>query len=65
MRCREAASLLPLGDQVPPVLCLTATAKPEVVRDIRDHFDSRLGVELILLDGGAVRTNLCFAVLPT
>jgi ATP-dependent DNA helicase RecQ len=53
------------GDHVPPVLCLTATAKPEVVRDIRDHFQSRLGVDLMLLDGGAVRTNLSFAVLPT
>jgi ATP-dependent DNA helicase RecQ len=53
------------GDQVPPVLCLTATAKPEVVRDICDHFKTRIGVELLLLDGGAVRTNLCFAVLPT
>ena len=52
-------------DAVPPVLCLTATAKPEVVRDIRDHFQSRLGLDLMLLDGGAVRTNLGFAVLPT
>jgi ATP-dependent DNA helicase RecQ len=53
------------GDIPAPVLCLTATAKPEVVRDIRDHFQTRLGVDLMLLDGGAVRTNLCFAVLPT
>ena len=53
------------GDAPAPVLCLTATAKPEVVRDIRDHFQTRLGVELMLLDGGAVRTNLSFAVLPT
>jgi ATP-dependent DNA helicase RecQ len=53
------------GDHVPPLLCLTATAKPEVVRDIREHFQSRLGTELMLLDGGAVRTNLSFAVLPT
>jgi ATP-dependent DNA helicase RecQ len=53
-------------DQTPaPVLCLTATAKPEVVRDIRDHFHGRLEVEMQLLDGGAVRTNLSFAVLPT
>ena len=50
---------------MPPVLCLTATAKPQVVRDIRDHFQSRLGLDLLLLDGGAVRTNLSFAVLPT
>lgn len=54
------------GDEVPPpVLCLTATAKPEVVRDIRDHFQSRLGIDLLLLDGGAVRTNLSFEVRKT
>ena len=54
------------GDEAPaPVLCLTATAKPEVVRDIRDHFQSRLERELILLDGGAARTNLSFEVRPT
>ena len=53
------------GDAPAPVLCLTATAKPEVVRDIRDHFQTRLGVDLMLLNGGAVRTNLSFAVLPT
>ncbi len=54
------------GDEAPPpVLCLTATAKPEVVRDIREHFQSRLGLDLLLLDGGAVRTNLSFAVRET
>ncbi|WP_374619540.1 RecQ family ATP-dependent DNA helicase [Devosia sp.] len=54
------------GDEpTAPVLCLTATAKPEVVRDIREHFQSRLGVELLLLDGGAVRTNLTFEVRKT
>ena len=54
------------GDEAPaPVLCLTATAKPEVVRDIREHFQSRLGVDLLLLDGGAVRTNLSFSVRET
>ncbi|MGA0615873.1 RecQ family ATP-dependent DNA helicase [Paracoccus sp. KR1-242] len=54
------------GDQDPaPVICLTATAKPEVVRDIRDHFQSRLGVDLLLLDGGATRHNLLFEVHET
>ncbi|MEO9231099.1 MAG: RecQ family ATP-dependent DNA helicase [Devosia sp.] len=54
------------GDEPPPpILCLTATAKPEVVRDIREHFQTRLGVELLLLDGGAVRTNLSFEVRKT
>ncbi|MCW3783869.1 RecQ family ATP-dependent DNA helicase [Defluviimonas salinarum] len=54
------------GDVGPaPVLCLTATAKPEVVRDITEHFRDRLGVELGLFDGGATRTNLSFSVLAT
>ena len=54
------------GDEPPaPVLCLTATAKPEVVRDIREHFHNRLGIDLLLLDGGAVRTNLSFSVRET
>ena len=54
------------GDQPPaPVLCLTATAKPEVAGDIREHFRARLGVDLLLLDGGAVRTNLSFEVRQT
>lgn len=53
------------GEDVAPVLCLTATAKPDVVRDIREHFSERLGCELTLLDGGASRTNLSFSVLPT
>lgn len=50
---------------VPPILCLTATAKPDVVADILGHFRDRLGVELELYDGGASRTNLDFAVVPT
>ncbi len=54
------------GDEDPaPVICLTATAKPEVVRDIRDHFHQRLGIDLLLLDGGASRTNLSFEVRST
>ncbi|MCP5389821.1 MAG: RecQ family ATP-dependent DNA helicase [Novosphingobium sp.] len=54
------------GDVGPsPVLCLTATAKPEVVRDITEHFRDRLGFELSLFDGGATRTNLTFSVLAT
>lgn len=54
------------GDADPaPVICLTATAKPEVVRDICDHFQQRLGTKLLLLDGGASRTNLSFEVRET
>ena len=50
---------------VPPVLCLTATAKPDVVDDIRRHFRDELGIELAVFDGGAERSNLTFEVIPT
>jgi ATP-dependent DNA helicase RecQ len=52
------------GD-VPPVLCLTATAKPEVVTEIVEHFRAKLGVALQAFDGGASRSNLDFVVAPT
>ena len=51
--------------QKPPVLCLTATAKPDVVKDITNHFQEKLNIELEVLDGGAERTNLVFEVIPT
>ncbi len=50
---------------VPPVLCLTATAKPDVVDDITRHFRDELGLELAVFDGGAERANLAFEVIPT
>ena len=49
----------------PPILCLTATAKPEVVADIISYFRDKVGVELQLFDGGASRHNLTFDVMPT
>ncbi|VAW18745.1 ATP-dependent DNA helicase RecQ, partial [hydrothermal vent metagenome] len=52
-------------DQSAPLLCLTATAKPDVIRDITEHFRVKLGVTLQLVDGGAVRDNLSFEVVPT
>lgn len=54
------------GDQpIPPIMCLTATAKPDVVVDILEHFKSRVGIELRCFNGGAKRTNLDFCVVPT
>ena len=50
---------------IPPVLCLTATARPDVIEDISRHFRDRLGVPLTVFDGGAERTNLTFEVMPT
>ncbi len=54
------------GDgRVPPVLCLTATAKPDVAQDIVRHFREKLDVELTEFNGGAERANLTFEVIPT
>lgn len=50
---------------VPPVLCLTATAKPDVVADILTHFRERVGIELQCFNGGAKRENLDFVVMQT
>ena len=50
---------------VPPILCLTATAKPDVIDDIVRHFRDRLGIELIVFDGGSERANLTFEIVPT
>ena len=52
-------------DPIPPVLCLTATAKPDVKEEITDYFKAELGIELRVFDGGAGRTNLDFVVVPT
>ncbi len=49
----------------PPVLCLTATAKPDVAADIQAHFRGTLDIELMVFDGGANRTNLGFVVVST
>ena len=53
------------GEVVPPVLCLTATAKPDVKTEIADYFKKELGVKLKVFDGGAQRTNLEFVVVKT
>ena len=50
---------------IPPVLCLTATAKPDVADDITEYFAGELGINLKLFDGGAHRSNLEFAVVKT
>ncbi|MCC6212464.1 MAG: RecQ family ATP-dependent DNA helicase, partial [Burkholderiales bacterium] len=53
------------GGAAPPILCLTATAKLDVVQDIVAYFRKELVVDLRIFDGGASRTNLAFAVVPT
>jgi ATP-dependent DNA helicase RecQ len=50
---------------IAPILCLTATAKPDVIGDICSHFRNKVGIELQSFDGGAKRENLDFEVVPT
>lgn len=49
----------------PPVFCFTATAKLDVVEDIRNHFNHHLDIKLIEFNGGADRTNLQYDVIET
>lgn len=48
-----------------PIICLTATAKLDVVQDITEYFKLRLNVVLETFDGGTRRENLSFMVVPT
>ena len=54
------------GDEPPPpIVCLTATAKPDVISDMMGYFRRELGLALTLIDGGAKRRNLDFQVVST
>ncbi len=48
--------------EIPPIQCLTATAKNDVKQEIVDYFQSTLGQELTLFEGGVERDNLSFEV---
>jgi len=48
--------------EIPPVQCLTATAKNDVKEEITDYFQRSLGQKLALFEGGVERDNLCFEV---
>ena len=56
--------LNPRGN-TPPVLCLTATAKPSVKEEIESYFRTSLNLEMKTADGGSRRTNLSFQVVRT
>ncbi len=47
-----------------PVACFTATAKPDVIDDLLDHFKAELGLELQPFLGGHERSNLEYLVVP-
>jgi ATP-dependent DNA helicase RecQ len=45
-----------------PVSCFTATAKPKVIEDIRDYFNTKLRIDLTLFTSKVSRTNLHYTV---
>lgn len=47
-----------------PVSCFTATAKPQVIADIRSYFHKELGLELKPFISHARRENLAYEVVP-
>lgn len=48
--------------EVIPVSCFTATAKPKVIEDIRDYFRDKLSIEMELFVSKASRSNLHYRV---
>lgn len=46
-----------------PVSCFTATAKPQVIQDIKDYFLDRLGLNLLEFVSRADRVNLAYTVV--
>ncbi|MDP3057840.1 MAG: RecQ family ATP-dependent DNA helicase, partial [bacterium] len=46
-----------------PVSCFTATAKPNVIEDIKAYFKTKLGLELEVFNSSASRTNLHYQVI--
>ncbi len=49
---------------IPPIHAFTATARLDVIDEIKYHFKKTLGMEMQLLSGGHARSNLNYRVLP-
>ncbi|MCT4646068.1 MAG: AAA family ATPase [Carboxylicivirga sp.] len=47
-----------------PVSCFTATAKQNVIQDIKDYFLEKLSLRLEIFSSKASRTNLSYKVIP-
>ncbi|MGE4321126.1 MAG: RecQ family ATP-dependent DNA helicase [Acholeplasmataceae bacterium] len=46
-----------------PISCFTATAKKQVIRDIKDYFKNKLGVDMIDIISTSQRSNLSYSVI--
>ncbi len=51
------------GAQSAPIACFTATAKPDVIDDLANHFRESLGIDLERFLGGHERVNLSYQVV--
>lgn len=47
-----------------PVSCFTATAKQNVIQDIKNYFQEKLSLDLEIYTSKASRTNLSYKVIP-
>lgn len=47
-----------------PVSCFTATAKQNVIQDIKDYFKDKLSLQLETFSSKASRTNLQYKIIP-
>ena len=52
------------GRTAAPIACFTATAKPEVIADLSEHFEVELGIRLTRYTGGHERANLQYQIVP-
>lgn len=50
------------ASKIPQIVCFTATAKKEVIDEIRTYFKAELDLELVIFEGGHERTNLNYQV---
>jgi len=50
---------------IPPVMCLTATAKQDVVAEIKRYFSDNLDIDLKEFNTEPKRSNLEFEIVPT
>ena len=53
------------GKQAIPVSCFTATAKQNVIQDIKDYFFEKLNIRFKTFCSGSTRKNLKYKVLKT
>ena len=51
-------------DEPIPVSCFTATAKQNVIKDIKNYFRKKLSLSLETFSSNASRTNLTYKVIP-